>query len=334
MCSDLRPLVFLALAGCGSVVDAAWNGVPLLSIEGTVFADDLDPVEADRLRVAILWSRGSQEDAEQTVVTTTSFPARYRLDVFSPPPQGTLLPFRGDDALRVAMGKPVLYLDQDEDGAWSAEHDRIVGGSFDVLVVFVDPAGVKDGSEWSLRKGFQQMRSTGDPCAEGGDEVLESMSSETDLYVGNLYPYLYDWDCDPNSAEWSWNGNDIGSFGEDCPPPDDLLWFCDRANPSQDEQLTYCLEAYCDGLEWFVAMDQQLATCPAAAQVATECGGSSPSTCAELMCPAITTVANPDLLDRCPDGETMFVLCVDPMYEPIDATDETCMALYCPSVEI
>lgn len=200
------------LGACGNpLVTGDYRGERLARIEGSVLMDgtSFDWDDSD-LRVALFWAN-DHGFAEQDVVVTTAFPARYTLDLYHPPPEHVRFDAEWS-ASRVAAAIPTLYIDSDGNGAWS-EEEEVVGGSPDIALVWSDPdhKGSEREGFIDVQPGFQTMW-TERACDS------EQLSSQTafwpaddfpvDLWVGPIWKWLTDWDCDGGVEEWD----------EICPP--------------------------------------------------------------------------------------------------------------------
>jgi hypothetical protein len=142
------------------------------------------------------------------VVTTTSFPAQYHLELYHPPPIESLFQPRWT-LDKVAVATPMLYLDNDNDLTFSADVDKLVGGSPDVVLVWSgassEPAGhVSDHDDFvDLKPGFQRMWANRPVCeGDRGITYFPAEDSPVDLWVGEYWDWFTDWDCDGATNEW------------------------------------------------------------------------------------------------------------------------------------
>ena len=120
-----------SLLGCGDpLVDGRYRGEPLMVVEGDVLFLDEPPDElpAAELRVAVFWSAAGalQDDTieavdsiQEQVVTTGSFPARYQMYIYTPPPESLLEEVPGAEGQQAVIGMVLLYLDVDGNQRWS-----------------------------------------------------------------------------------------------------------------------------------------------------------------------------------------------------------------------
>jgi hypothetical protein len=313
--------------GCGVVRGPDWYGEPLFELAGEVRTDGTD-LDADDLQIAMFWTRGRADGDVQYVAAETSFPSRYALQLFTPPPEDAMLPIGGLEAVRGAVGRPLLFVDEDGDGAWSVD-DRIVGGSAEEVVLFVDPSsevsGDPDAEDFApVQPGFQRRRAPGRPCLEGVAELDVPDNAETDLLVGNVYAWFWAWECQRQSESTELAG---------CPPPRDMAWFCARdGDEAIDPALQTCMDRHCDTIDALVALEQLLERCVVEADGGNPCAASAPDdlppACDNELCPRLRFVPDPDRLDTCPPSWEMAVHCVRTTSEvPTD-----CYALYCPVV--
>ncbi len=210
----------LLLCGCGSLVDGSYVGEPLMTITGQVRVDEIDPqVEVG---VALLWSWGDLIDlSTQQVSVETSFPARYRIDVFRAPPEETLAPFLGIDDVNASVGDIVLFEDLDGNGLWDFDREALIGGAFEESVLWIEPeegrddwladpwqdnADSIDDPDWLNLPGFHLVeREAPFSCLEPSQNWLFlAPDSQADLEVGYFFPAGFDWDCDGSSDEEFW----------------------------------------------------------------------------------------------------------------------------------
>lgn len=264
--SLLLPLV---LAGCGSLAGGDYRGEVMMAIEGTVYVED-DLGLDDDIGVALLWTNGeAATDELQSVVVDTSFPARYELKLYKPPPAQTRLPLLGNEEMSASIGQIVLFFDADGDGAWDRVHEPIVGGSYDSAIVWVDdatraqqalsggaeadegsgepdvlypedpdePAWAYDSVGWTPRAGFQLVDVPVPPaCGLPLDSILfERPDNRAILHVGALRNTWYDWDCDGITGYDEWDYENVESGSDDIPPdaPEPLEWEGGECGPTE-----------------------------------------------------------------------------------------------------
>jgi len=222
MSSDLRLLLAsLALAtGCGPLADGSYPGEVLFTLSGNVMTGDgLDYFEED-LRVSVFWAGDEQTTEERNVVLSTSFPARYELEIYAYPPDSAMIEAPWSQG-QYAVGMPLLYLDRDGDGRWSGEEEPLVGGADEEVVLFAEEAG--DEVDDQVHQGFQRMYAEGarvacDGSEAGVEELWPSEEADTNLIVGEWWLELVDWDCDEDLFEW----DDL------CPTGEDLRLWCEE----------------------------------------------------------------------------------------------------------
>jgi len=157
------------------------------------------------LRVTIDWAEWSGDggrsnyDASE-LETFTSFPSRYRLHVYLPPPDAALFrpPWAGDR--QIAIGTPLLYIDRNGNGQWDYGADPVVGGSEDTVAVYLMGDRPLSDNYITLQPGFQLMWAVIDYCseagAEGEDVFFSKVNGPVNLLVGDLWDQLKDWACD------------------------------------------------------------------------------------------------------------------------------------------
>lgn len=265
MYAERTPLVFLLLAGCGSLAGGDYRGEVMLRIEGQVLVDDAASLDSS-IGVALLWTNGQPSAAElQSVVVGTSFPARYDLKLYRPPPAATRLPLLGVDNLQASIGQIVLYEDRNGDGRWNRRNEPVVGGAYDSAVVWVDDAEAARGAldevgtdfeaapdpdtgsfaapaygwteqhtAWTPRLGFQLVDVPVPPaCGLPLQEVLfERGDNRATLHVGGLRNAWYDWDCDGDSSYDGWSEYDEPDTGS--PPQNGSDWPVVDGDPLED----------------------------------------------------------------------------------------------------
>ncbi|MCO4743246.1 MAG: hypothetical protein KC912_00565 [Proteobacteria bacterium] len=220
----------LALLGsCGGLVGGDYRGEALYTVHGSVFVDPDDPDASwpdAPLRVAIFWAGADGfNETEQAVVIETEFPARYSLSIYQPPPPGVLFYTPWHDA-KVAVGVPMLYLDHNEDHRWTPNEEPIVGGSYDLAVVYAEASHGQ--ATLDVQEGYQSMWALDEVCDDRvatGTEFFPADGAPMDLFVGAYWEYVRDWDCDGSYDEWQ----------EACPPPPDMQWLCDNDPLAFDE---------------------------------------------------------------------------------------------------
>lgn len=200
----MRPsgFVSLLLTACGDgVVSARYPGEPLFELSGLVYYDEGADLPESPLMATILWDRA--EDlalAHQTSLEVeTTFPARYRMALYAPPDEDTLSQL-DEHAPIMAVGAVALYADAALDGDYDEGDDELVGGSDDVVLVYIaqeaslpEPGRAVAGPPaptLDLEVGFHAVGFEGDCVGQG--EVWEVASDEVDLYISSAaYTPLY-----------------------------------------------------------------------------------------------------------------------------------------------
>ncbi len=237
-----------ATACSDALVDIDYHGEPLLELEGKVeqleapgftgawgvpgkqtwgTPDGEAPSEGD-LQLAMFWSAGAADGdkdslvtaVEQQAVTTSSFPARYRLTLYRPPPEA-LMHTDEDGAGRYTIGLLVVYVDLDRDGTWNAEVDKLVGGAPGRAIAYTD-TGADSVHFGHLESGYHRLReskSKGKCTKDGRLQLIIDDKPDLDLQMAAGFSpnVLVDLDCDGNSYEW----------GKACPSKKTVRWMCD-----------------------------------------------------------------------------------------------------------
>jgi hypothetical protein len=196
------------LVACGEpLADGGYRGEPLLVVNGSVLTN-YSPEELGwpdgELRVTLDWAQWAGDGGRTAydageLETFTSFPSRYRLHVYLPPPGEARYTPSWATGRRIAVGTPLLYIDRDGDDQWDYRDDPIVGGSEDVVVVYVEGDSPLSDGFVTLEPGFQVMYATIDYCtdvgAEAGDRFFPDATGPVNLLVGDLWNQLLGWAC-------------------------------------------------------------------------------------------------------------------------------------------
>jgi hypothetical protein len=204
------------LAACGEpLVGADYQGEPLMVLSGQVLMEDALPVPQGEVRVAVFWSSQGEHghQHQQQTQVSTSFPSRYTLTLFTPPPDEVLYQPPHTPS-PVAIGLPMLYDDADFSGSFDGG-EEVLGGSLDVLVFYSaeslghqpppaddtdDPQG--EGPREAIEPGFHAVQQLGQSCDQG-DLVLTQVDPTTvAMAVGDLWTRPGDMDCDGDDDEW------------------------------------------------------------------------------------------------------------------------------------
>ncbi|MFV8748912.1 hypothetical protein ACNOYE_00015 [Nannocystaceae bacterium ST9] len=237
----------LLAAACGDpLVGGDYPGVPLLELDGSIRFLSIEEVQDARgqLRVGLFWltdqsqvapGEGTSEIADQ-VVTISGLPGSYVLRVYVPPPPSVLRELPGVEG-ELAIAGLLLYVDVDEDQAWSPGVDWLVGGSRDALLIWVeDSLNVGD---TEFERGYHALgisRSPDTGLTECGMPIagvtsISSTDPEVQLVIGLLHDVIIDLDCDLRAEEY-----DI------CPPPPHIVELC-----ANEAMLERCQPwAHCD----------------------------------------------------------------------------------------
>ena len=179
--------------------------------------------EPPPLRLGIFWSREVKNGAEPRLqafsLVTSSFPARWSLTLYSPPPNAALL--RGSDSGRYSLGLVLVWLDANEDGRWTRGSDPIVGGA-ELRAVLYTPDGVNDERLGHYGPGYHPL-SLFPTCEIGlgheGERDDSPMTLELSLEPELLRNLVLDTNCDGTLDEF-----DI------CPAQEEIEAACEGAD--------------------------------------------------------------------------------------------------------
>ncbi|MEN0064258.1 MAG: hypothetical protein AAGA48_19055 [Myxococcota bacterium] len=198
--------------GCGPLHEADYVGESLFTLEGQVRSTGemewvLGPASADLpITVGLFWARRGLPSIQQDVRVSTRFPAHYELELLLPPPEDALLDVAWAPKGPVAIGLPLLYLDEDGDG-WLSEDEPLVGNAAGIHVLYAEAEGLV-GSSYRpvpIHEGFQRVGAGDTACeVDGIPRGLSLVPNQipTDLLVGPAFTQLIDIDCDGTSDEW------------------------------------------------------------------------------------------------------------------------------------
>lgn len=236
----LRSVSVLALcvfASCGEpAVDGRWPGEALFTLSGTVRLEAapvaMGEPPSGTLRIGIFWAatKGSalslEAAIEQEVSATATFPSRFEVRIYVPPPRA-LLHDSEDGQGRLARALILAYLDQDEDRSWDRDREPLVGGAAGVMLVYT-PEGLTGADPGPLTAGYHVVR-MGGGC--GGPALVADDLTEVDLTVTMDFPSsaLLDLDCDGKPDEWS----------SVCPSPSTIRDACRSGLPGDTMCATY-----------------------------------------------------------------------------------------------
>ncbi len=214
----LAAIIAAWAAACGDpLVDAAWRGEPLFTLEGFVHLAippeqylDLETREPGELRTAIFWAptRGSSlslsSAVEQDVRTASTFPARFTLTIHEPPLPALLRPDPETGAL-FAVGLVVAYRDTNGNGRWDRASERLIGGAADRFVLHA-PDGLDNSLFGRLEPGFHRVVPVARCEGERGVLAYDLDPSPTmTLLVGAGFPaeVFLPLDCAGGGIGWS-----------------------------------------------------------------------------------------------------------------------------------
>lgn len=184
-------LSLLAIPACDSNVDAAFKGEPLISLRGEVLKP-ATAIEGD-LEVALVWYRFTTEGDQwlaASVPIDGSFPAKFVLDVNTPPPDDLLNHFEPGDA-----GVAVAYIVAVPAGTdlGSLDEVQLQGGVENALVAYT-PAEIAADSAASaalggpLKAGVNLLQST--PPTEAEITAAEEACAKDENACGFLFDRL------------------------------------------------------------------------------------------------------------------------------------------------
>ncbi len=243
-------LLATVTSACGDpLVSGDYRGEPLAIIEGDVlFVDDVSAeLPSAPLRVAVFWSTGDAlqdeslevvDSLQEQVVTTGSFPARYSIFLYTPPPVSLLEPLPGSEQL-AAVGMVVLYLDIDGNQRWSGQEgvfEPLIGGPEEEVILYAPDGLHGEVVEEPLAAGFHAVVPQRDElCIEEEGErfvpLEPGQTSQLNLLVGpDIDSLLYDLDCDEVIDEWC----------ATCPSPAQLETLCAQSPSYCAEELDHC----------------------------------------------------------------------------------------------
>lgn len=241
----------LALSACGDpLVDAAWRGEPLFTIDGFVHLAvppevylDLETREPGELRTAIFWAptRGSSlslsSAVEQDVSTASTFPARFRLTIHEPPLPALLRP-DPETGAPFAVGLVVAYRDTNGNGRWDRASERLVGGASDRFVIHA-PDGLDNALFGQLAPGFHRVVPIARCEGERGVLAYDLDPNPTmTLLVGAGFPAEIFLPLDCAGAGIGWSGA--------CPPLFEVRARCRDARELLSSDVRMC--DACEGL--------------------------------------------------------------------------------------
>jgi hypothetical protein len=227
-------LAFIALLGvtaCGEgLVDDRYLGEPLLSLHGTLFdqticvpvADDGIPACSSvygngEALVSVLWAdraltgdTSSTATVVETATTRASLPARFTLEMHTPPDPSVML--SDGQGGRYAWGLVAVFTDRDGDGRFTAGTDWLLGGGQNAAVVYTESGalipGTEDDHPWPAGYSIGSVDADDSGCA-GGFLGLEPPEAEhgvptVSITINGVSPELAlpDTDCDNTLSEW------------------------------------------------------------------------------------------------------------------------------------
>lgn len=207
------------MPACGDpLVDGDYPGVPLLELEGTITFTSIEEIQDARgqLHLALFWlaeqssvapGEAVTELADQ-LVSISGLPGTYALRMYVPPPASVRRELPGI-AGELAIASILLYVDVDEDGAWTPGIDWLVGGSRSDVVVWA--AAELEVGEVTLEPGYHTVGIVRSPetgltqCGQPipGIASLADVDGEVGLVIGLLHDVLVDEQCDERAEEYA-----------------------------------------------------------------------------------------------------------------------------------
>lgn len=249
--------VSLLGTACGDpLVDGRYRGEPLFTMSGTViadesFAEEMVDFDTSDLHISIEWSEWEGENERggydlEEVETLTSFPAQFEMRIYQPPPLEALFETDWLPGHEIAVGRPLLYLDDDGDRRWDTDEDEVLGGAIDTVLVYVEPDwdDETDEAEW------------GEEVDERWDDDIweDGPYGELGLELHYGYQRMYDIGelCELDPEDWEDEDWDDWEEMEDDDEWDAEDWFPDEDEPVMlfvgegvEEELYFDWE--CDG---------------------------------------------------------------------------------------
>ncbi|MCB9544942.1 MAG: hypothetical protein H6706_03520 [Myxococcales bacterium] len=154
------------------------------------------------LRLGLFWARpddaGAAPAVQHFALVVASFPARYQLSLYTPPPAEALQ--RGSASGQYGLGLLLVYLDTDADDRFTPGRDPIVGGAPGRAILY-SPGGVRDADLGAWAAGFHRL-AIGPTCEGGGGLAQAAIADDSPMALvlsadpGVLQTLLLDPDCD------------------------------------------------------------------------------------------------------------------------------------------
>jgi len=223
-CFRLHWLCIGLLFSCGDpLATGDYRGEVMIHLEGHVqlVASDEDRNRPDSvinqsgiLKMALFWSTEGVDveiadpvmSIEHQAVMTGVFPAKYSLDIHTPPPSSVLksLP---DTEGKFAMGMLLVYVDYNENGKWDEESEWVIGGVPGKALVYT-PDGIQSQFTGDLGPGYHRMKvvSQADGVCTRGKVYMESEDEgpmHVEINAMSPVAVLLDFDCDGQNDEWN-----------------------------------------------------------------------------------------------------------------------------------
>ncbi|MFO0744504.1 MAG: hypothetical protein U1F43_02380 [Myxococcota bacterium] len=289
------------VAACGdAVVDGTWPGEALFQLEGWVELEAgtstlLGDGHRDQgeLRVGIFWTPTKGTDfqletaVEQEVSTAGTFPARFTVTLYEPPPD-SLLHAVADGSGQVAQALLLAYLDQDGDGQWDRASEILVGGAAQRVILYT-PDGIVSDALGTLGPGFHRVVPTGVCDSGAGARFAADTEADIDLTVSMAFPVdaLLDVNCDGKKDEWSGVCPPLENVRLRCGDPavepvmcascTAYLWTPGSDVAACDQWFDKCLSVYfapneCES-EWHICRGEPVSVDPSCGDLACQCKG-------------------------------------------------------------
>lgn len=178
-------ILLLSALGCGDpLVGGLYPGEPLFQISGQVQVESDQEQPSKGVQVSALWGPEDELDWQTTIDLSTTFPDRFLMTLYAPPPSGV-----DDTPLGpgLSVGALVLYVNDDGEVGFSRGSDTLVGGSGDQLLIYVseDAAEADTGVAWSSTPGYHTGRLVRGDCLTVASAIEETDPLDVKLYLSD-----------------------------------------------------------------------------------------------------------------------------------------------------
>ncbi len=184
-------LLFL-LAACGDgVVDGTYPGEQLFELGGLVRYEGGVELPDAPLYVTVLWEPLAEDGYSwlPPLEVETTFPARYALSLYAPPPEHILADAVGQPG-GGPVGAVVLFADEGDDGTFDPDQDALAGGTDEVVLLYLSeewtaeaPAGSDAPDPVTFEPGYHAVSFDGGCPGEGPARAEDAAA--VDLYVSD-----------------------------------------------------------------------------------------------------------------------------------------------------